>query len=266
MSGHDDNAEGRVTTSRAAHLLEITIDRPAKLNGFTPKMLVELSEAYTELERDESLRVGILSAAGPHFTAGLDLPKVAPLIKAGKRHWAEGGIDPLDLSAPRRTKPMVVAVKGITYTIGIELLLAPDISVAASDCRFSQLEVRRGIMAAGGACARMVERAGWGHAMLHLLTGDEFDAETALRCNFVQEVVAPGEELPRARLIAERIAEQAPLAVHATLASARSALERGFEQSFAAYKDINMGLSETEDAAEGVASFVEKRPTVFQGR
>ncbi len=266
MSTDDENAEGRVSHRRDGHLLEIVIDRPAKLNGFTPKMLLELSEAYTVLERDENLRVGVLSAAGAHFTAGLDLPKVAPHIKAGKRHWAEGGIDPLDLSEPRRSKPMIVAVKGITYTIGIELMLAADIVVAASDCRFSQLEVRRGIMAAGGACARMVQRAGWGHAMVHLLTGDEFDCEAAVTCNFVQEVVPPGEELTRARAIAARIAEQAPLAVYATLASARSALERGFEQSFAAYKEINMGLSDTADAAEGVASFVEKRPPAFQGR
>ena len=88
-------------------------------------------------------------------------------------------------------------MQGITFTIGIELMLAADVVVAASDCRFSQLEVKRGIMATGGATIRMVERAGWGNAMRYLLTGDEFDVATALRLGFVQEVTAPGDQLNR---------------------------------------------------------------------
>ena len=90
-------------------------------------------------------------------------------------------------------------------------MLAADIVIAAEDFRrFGQIEVRRGIMASGGATIRMVERAGWGDAMRYLLTGDEWDAETALRFNFVQEVVATGTEFERARELASRIAERAP--------------------------------------------------------
>ena len=136
MSGENDKAEGRVTTSREGHLLEIVIDRPAKLNGFTPKMLRELSEAYTELERDEALRVGVLSAEGPHFTAGLDLPRFRERMQAGERSTdRDGMVDPTALGRACR-KPVVFAVKGITYTIGIELMLGGDIAVAADDCRF----------------------------------------------------------------------------------------------------------------------------------
>lgn len=261
----DDDTEGRVTTARDGRLLQIRIDRPRKLNGFTPKMSAELAEAYTLLERDDDLWVGVLSAEGPHFTAGLDLPKMAPLIRRGESHWPEDCIDPLDLREPRRTKPMVVAVKGITYTIGIELMLAADVVVAADDCRFSQLEVKRAIMAAGGATLRMVERAGWGNAMRYLLTDEEFDAETALRFNYVQEVVAPGQEEVRARAIANRIAAQAPLAVRATLRNARLGLEQGFEAAKAEFRAVNERLANTKDAAEGVQSFIDKRPPVFSG-
>lgn len=259
------DGEGRVATEGLGHLLRIRIDRPQKLNGFTPKMLRELAQAYTLLERDDAFRVGVVDAVGDHFTAGLDLPKVAPLIRNGESLWPADTIDPLDLRPPRRTKPVVVAVRGITFTIGIELMLAADIVIAASDCRFSQLEVKRAIMAAGGATVRMAERAGWGNAMRYLLTGDEFDAATALRLQFVQEVVAPEETLPRAIAIAETIAAQAPLAVRATMLNARRAVEQGFDAAVAEFRDTNYRLSRTEDAAEGVRSFIEKRPPRFGG-
>jgi len=262
----DENDEGRVTTVRRGRILEITIDRPRKLNGFTPKMLHELAQAYTTLEQEEDLWCGVLTAAGPHFTAGLDLPKNAPRMKRGEDLWPAGMVDPLDLRPPRRSKPVVVAVKGYTYTIGIELMLAADVVAAASDCRFSQLEVKRAIMAAGGATLRMVGRAGWGDAMLHLLTGDEFGPEEALRLHFVQLVVAPEAVEAKAREIAEAICRQAPLAVRATLANARKGLEEGFEAAIADFRSTNQRLSNSEDAAEGLRSFVDRRPPVFSGR
>ena len=92
-----------------------------------------------------------------------------------------GSIDPLSLRPPIRTKPLVCAVQGICFTLGIELMLAADIVIAADDCRFAQIEVKRGIMPTGGATVRMVERAGWGNAQRYLLTGDEFGAAEALR-------------------------------------------------------------------------------------
>jgi enoyl-CoA hydratase/carnithine racemase len=121
---------------------------------------------------------------------------------------------------------LVSAVQGICFTLGIELMLASYIVVAASDCRFAQIEVKRGIMPSAGATIRMTERAGLSNALRYLLTGDEFNAETALRLGFVQEVVAPGIERQRAMEIATLISQQAPLAVSATLANARKAAER----------------------------------------
>jgi enoyl-CoA hydratase/carnithine racemase len=155
-------------------VLLIGINRPAKRNGFTPKMYRELGEAYTRLDDDPDLRVGVLHAMGDHFTAGLDLPTIAPLMQRGEKAVPLGLVDPVNLGMDgyrRRTKPMVVAVKGITYTLGIELMLAADIVIAADNCRFSQLEVKRGIMATGGATLRMAERAGLGNALLHLANG-----------------------------------------------------------------------------------------------
>jgi enoyl-CoA hydratase len=261
--------EGTISCEQCGHVLLIGINRPAKYNGFTPRMYAELAQAYTRLDDDESLRVGLLHAFGRHFTAGLDLPTMAPLMQRGEKAAPAGLVEATDLGTPeyrRRVKPMVVAVKGITYTLGIELMLAADIVVAADDCRFSQLEVKRGIMATGGATLRMAERAGLGNAMLHLLTGDEFDAAEALRLNFVQKVVPAGQELQEALRIAESIAAQAPLAVVQTRRSVIKAIEQGPGAAMLEFLAVQQRLSNTEDAAEGVRSFVERRAARFSGR
>ena len=261
--------EGSIDTTVVGEVLQIAINRPAKRNGFTPKMFRELGEAYTRLDDEPALRVGVLCAEGAHFTAGLDLPTIAPLMQRGEKAVPLGLVDPLNLGMDgyrRRTKPMVVAVQGITYTLGIELMLAADIVVAADDCRFSQLEVARGIMATGGATLRMAERAGMGNALLHLLTGDVFDSTEALRLNFVQKVVPAGQERDEALRIAQQIAAQAPLAVVATRQNVLKGVEHGPVLAMQDFIEVQKRLSRSEDAAEGVRSFVEKRAARFTGR
>ena len=261
--------EGQIDCTVHGAVLQICINRPAKRNGFTPKMFRELGEAYTRLDDDSALRVGVLCAAGDHFTAGLDLPTIAPLMQRGEKAVPLGLVDPLNLGMDgyrRRTKPMVVAVQGITYTLGIELMLAADIVVAADDCRFSQLEVQRGIMATGGATLRMAERAGMGNALLHLLTADVFDSAEALRLNFVQKVVPAAGLLAEAMRIAELIAAQAPLAVVATRQNVLKAVEHGPVVAMQDFLPLQQRLSRSDDAAEGVRSFVEKRAARFTGQ
>ena len=266
MSGVVEAAsDGRIVTEKRGRVFIIKLDRPKKLNGFSAKMIRELAAAYTAFENDSDAWVGLLCAEGPHFTAGLQLDQIGPFMARGESLWPDGAIDPFGLRDPKRSKPLAVAVQGITYTIGIELMLAADIVVAAHNCRFAQLEVKRGIMATGGATIRMAERAGWGNAMRYLLTGDEFDAAAALRFGFVQEVVAAGEEFDRAFAIAEKITAQGPLAVRATIASARKAVEQGQDAAVAEFGTVQARLANSADAKEGVASFLEKRDARFLG-
>jgi enoyl-CoA hydratase/carnithine racemase len=258
--------DGRIAAERQGHLHLIGLDRPKKLNAFTPRMLDELAAAYTAFEADPDARAAVLFAHGANFTAGLDLAKVAPQLRETGSAFRPRSVDPLDLFPPHRTKPVVVAVRGYCYTIGIKLMLAADIVVAGAETRFRQHEVARGIMAGGGATLQFVERAGWGDAMRYLLTGDEFGAEEARRLHFVQEVVETGRDIERATEIAQRIAEQAPLAVAATRINARLGIHAGREAAIADIAPRQAKLSASDDAAEGLRSFVERRPAQFKGR
>jgi len=258
--------DGAIRVTRHGAVVEITIDRPEKRNGFTPSMLHALAAAYTEVDADPAARCAVLTAAGDHFTGGLDLPRMAPVFAGGQPLTPHHLVDPLALRPPWRRKPLVAAVQGICLTIGIELMLAADIVVAAEDCRFAQLEVRRGLMAAGGATIRFAERAGWGAAMRWLLTGDEFDAATAASMGFVQQVVPAGQQRQTALALAGRIAAQAPLAVEATIASGHAAALHGPLAAAQAFDAIQQRLMATDDAAEGLASFQQRRTASFAGR
>jgi len=255
-----------ITVEERDHLMLIGLSRAGKRNAFSLAMLDQLSRAYARFEDSDDARCAVLYGHGDHFTAGLDLAEVGPAVAQGAPLIPPGGIDPLDLVGRRRTKPVVCAVQGYCLTIGIELLLASDIRVAASDTVFAQMEVQRGIMAFGGATLRLPQVAGWGNAMRWLLTGDRFDADEALRIGVVQEVTPPGEQLVRAVAIAERVAAQAPLAVRATLASSRLATERGVPAAMAGLEAEARGLMHTADAHEGLKSFLERRDARFQGR
>lgn len=257
-----------VITERRGHVFLIGVNRPEKRNAFNLEVIDGFSRAYEELGTDPELRVGVVYAVGDHFSAGLDLAEVGakvaqvgPAALAGTHQF-----DPWGMWAPPVPKPVVLAVQGIAYTLSIELALAADIVIAAEDVRFRQLEIGRGIMPFGGATLRAAAQLGWGNAMRYLLTAEEFGAQEAYRIGLVQEVVPVGEQLQRAEQIAQLIAEQAPLGVQATLASARVARDEGEEAAREHLKEVLAQIMTSEDAAEGVRSFLERRQARFVGR
>ncbi|MFF2083384.1 crotonase/enoyl-CoA hydratase family protein [Nocardia sp. NPDC058176] len=256
-----------VTVERDGHVLLMGLNRPAKRNAFTRQMIGELSAAYGLLESDDDLWCGVLFAHGEHFTGGLDMLDVGAELASGHFTGAEGGRDPWRLDGTW-SKPVVAAAQGWVMTLGIELLLAADIRVAARDARFSQYEIRRGIYPFGGATLRFPREAGWGNAMRWILTGEEFDAPEAHRIGLVQELV-PDADAARARAIeiARAIAERsAPLGVRTTLASAHRARDHGDAAAIAELRPDVARLFATADGAEGLQSFVERRDAVFTGR
>ena len=255
-----------VTTETRGHVLLMGLNRPKKMNSFTMQMLHELARAYADYEQDDQLWCAVLFGHGDHFTGGLDLSEVGPAVAQGETLVPEGAIDPMDLIGPRRSKPVVCTVQGWCITIGVELLLASDIRLAAQGTKFAQMEVKRGIMPFGGATIRFPQICGWGNAMRHLLTGDTFDADEAYRIGLIQEITEPGRQLDRALEIAQEVADQAPLAVQETLRSSRVAVEEGPRASFDRFYEQVRRLMQSEDALEGVQSFMQRRKAEFKGK
>ncbi len=256
-----------VTVDRDGHVLHIGINRPTKLNAWDMAVIEQVSAAYDTLADDDDLRVGVLFGHGDHFSAGLDLAEVGPHVaEHGPGMLGGSGTDPYGLWSDPVDKPVVMAVQGIAFTLSIELALAADIVVAADDVRFRQLEIGRGILPFGGATVRAPAQLGWGNAMRWLLTGEEFGADEALRIGLVQEVVAPGRHHDRATQLAHVIAAQAPLGVRGTLVNARVARDHGVDAARADLRDQLATVMASEDAAEGIASFLERRDAQFTGR
>ena len=255
---------GQIRTEVHGHVLKIVIDNVAKKNSFSPQMMEQMSDALTLLDRTADYWVGVVCADGNDFTAGLDMPKFFGPT-AEKLERKEGNIDVFALGN-RCRKPIVTAVQGIVFTIGIEMMLAGDIVIAADDCRFCQMESRRGIAPLGGAHFRFLTRAGWGDAMYHLFLCDEFNAERAFKIGLVQEVVPAGQQIQRAMEIAQLIAKNAPIGIQVTKEAALKFVEGGERAAVDYIPIISDRVMNTEDAKEGIQSFVERRSAVFRGR
>jgi len=255
---------GVVRMERDQRIAIITVDNVAKKNAFSPEMMEQLAQHLTAFEEDDTLWVAVLCAEGEHTTAGLDMAKFfGPHATARPR--PDAWVDPFGLKR-RTTKPVIAVVQGITYTIGIEIMLACDIVVAADTALFAQLESRRGIAPLGGAHFRYLSRTGWGNAMYQLFLCEEFDAQRALELGLVQEVVPYGQHITRAMDLARRICRNAPLGLRATKQAALRYIEAGEQAAIACIPDIRAKVFGSEDFKEGLQSFVERREAKFQGR
>lgn len=256
----------RVVTEQVGHVWHMSLNRPEKQNAADQQMLDELSAAFTELDRNPELRVGLVSAAGKNFTAGLDLDDVLPRLGRGEHlTTADGGLDPWAVQTRPVRKPVVMAVQGTCLTLGIELILATDICVASKSSKFGQIEVSRGILPFGGATLRFPQRVGWGNAMRWMLTSEIFGADEAMRIGLVQDVVEDGAELERAFEIADRIASQAPLAVEATLANSRLAQHASVGESRVHLSSELNRLLSSKDVEIGFQAFRRREKAVFEG-
>jgi enoyl-CoA hydratase len=262
-----DATAPRITVERRGHVMLAGLDRPAKRNAADLRMLQELALAYGDFARDDQARVLVVHGAGDHFTGGLDLADLAPRLAGGALDLVpEGGLDPWQLTGPVLEKPVVLAVQGTCLTLGIELILAADIAIAADSTRFGQLEVSRAILPFGGATLRFPRAVGWGDAMRWMLTGDLFDAAEAHRIGLVQEVVPHGSQLDRAVELAETIAAQAPLAVRATLANAKLAVRQGDAAAVERLPRELARLAATEDSRIGMTAFLTRTAPNYVGR
>jgi len=262
-----ERLEDRITFDVDGHVALVGVDRPAKRNAFDLATLRGLAAAYARLDASPDLWAGVVFSTGDHFSAGLDLAEVGPAVaeRGPAALSGELDVDPWGVWNRPCSKPIVLALNGISYTLSIELALASDIVVAADDVRLRQLEIGRGILPFGGATFRAPRQLGWGNAMRWVLTGEEFGAEEALRIGLVQEVVPAGAHVKRATEIAQVIAAQAPLGVQGTLANARTGRDHGEAAASAQLNAMLPAILASADATEGLMSFIERREARFTG-
>lgn len=261
MSTEQNQGEVRMTTD--GRIAIISVDNVAKKNAYTPEMMDQLSQHLTTFDNDDDLWVVVICPEGEHTTAGLDMPKFfgpTATVKPRPADW----VDPFGLGK-RARKPVISVVQGITYTIGIEMMLAGDIVIAADTARFCQMESKRGIAPLGGAHFRYLTRTGWGNAMYHLFLCDEFDAKRAHEIGFVQEVHPFGQHRERALEIARLICKCAPLGLRATKEAALTFIEHGERAAIECIPAIKEKVFASEDFKEGLRSFAERRPADFNG-
>lgn len=222
----------------------------------------ELREACGSLAGDAAVRAVVLTGAGDAFATGWD---AAILRDVGALREAGALGDPFGCLA-ELPKPVICAVNGDALGGGLALALAADIRIAAEGARFGLPESDAGLLPAGGATQRLARLVWRGKALELLLTGEAIDASEALRIGLVSEVVPAGELAARAQEIAERIAERGPLAVQYAKEAVSRGLEMPLEQALRYETDLTVILQTTEDRAEGVRAFIEKRKPKFKGK
>ena len=236
-------------------VLVITIDRPQARNAVNLTVAEGIAAALDRLDSDAELRVAILTGAGGTFCAGMDLKAFV----AGERPYvAERGFAGIVQGPPR--KPIIAAVEGWALAGGFEIALACDLIVAARDARFGIPEVKRGLVAAGGALIRLPRRIPYHVARELALTGDPVGAERAYELGIASRLTEPGEALTAARELAATIAANGPLAIDAT--KRILVADEDWERAGA----ISGPVFESEDAREGARAFAEKRAPVWRGR
>jgi len=250
-----------VLTEARDGVLVITLNRPEARNAVNAALAAGVAEALDRLDADGDLRVGILTGAGGFFSAGMDLKAFV----AGESSHVEGrGFAGIVQGPPR--KPLIAAVEGFALAGGFEVALACDLIVAARDARFGIPEVKRSLVAAGGALLHLPRRIPYHLAMELALTGDPIGAERAYEIGVVNHLAEPGGALDAARELAASIARNGPLALDATKRIIQAALDWPADEAWHRQGEIAGPVFGSEDAREGATAFAEKRDPVWKGR
>jgi enoyl-CoA hydratase len=245
------------------HVAVITINRPEARNAVNADVANGIEEAIDTLEADESLWLGILTGVPPVFSAGADLKE----INAGRAtslSTARGGF--AGITRRERSKPIIAAVDGPALAGGTEITLACDLIVASTTATFGVPEVKRCLVAGGGALFRLPRRLPFNVAMELILTGDPVDAARAHQFGLVNHLCPPGEALATARELAARIEANAPVAVRESRKVVLAAMTEDEETGWRLSGHAFATALACEDTKEGLTAFIEKRPPNWKGR
>ena len=257
MTGTDS----AVLTERRDNVLLITLNRPEARNAVNGAIADGVAAALDLLDGDDDLSLGVLTGAGKGFCSGMDLKAFV----AGERPFAgDRGFAGIVQRPPR--KPIIAAVEGFAVAGGLEVALACDLVVAASGAKLGIPEVKRSLVAAGGALRRLPQRLPYGLAMELALTGDPITAERGYELGLVNRLSDPGAAVDVALELAGEIARNGPLALAATKQILAEQFDWDDAEFWQRQGEIAGRVMASEDAREGATAFAEKRDPAWKGR
>ncbi len=259
-----------VTYEKKGKIAVFTMNRPQAMNSLGGEVVNLLLQSLLDFRDDPALWVGVLTGSGDKaFCVGADL-----------KSWAQSGLPRMSREGKpdiantwhqlthslKLYKPLIAAVNGYALGGGLELMLLCDIRIAAEHARFGLPEIKRGFMPGGGGTQRLIRMLNWCHAAQILLTGKPLSAEDAYRVGLVNQVVPLERLMPTALEWAEGIAEAAPVSVRAVKEAMARGINLTLEDALAMERELTVGIRNSEDFAEGVRAFAEKRTPQWKGR
>jgi len=259
---------------REGPVVTLTMNRPERRNAMTLAMFARLADAWDEIDADPDVRVCILTGAGDHFSAGMDLRAMAGdagdsddydvkgRMERDGSDWIYDGL--LKTRHPR--VPVIAAVEGNAIAGGTEILQGTEIRVAGESATFGVSEVRWSLYPGGGSAVRLARQIPFTEAADILLTGKHVTATEARALGLIGHVVPDGTALERAREIAATVAANGPLAVEAVLRTLRETPGMTEEEAFAFELPLIRSVFSSEDAGEGPLAFTQKRAPDYRRR
>ncbi len=241
----------------------VTLNRPEARNAISPEVSRAMVEILDAAEADDEVRAVVLTGAGEVFCAGADLKVVASgrAMDIANVKGSFAGIVTRDFP-----KPLIAAVNGPALAGGFEIVLACDIVVAAETAKFGIPEAKRGLMAVAGGLIRLPKRVSVAIALELAMTGDPIDARRAYDLGLVNRVVPAADVIDEALAIAERIAENSPIAVRMSRQIVREAVDLDEAAAWKRSNELSVEVFSSGDAIEGATAFAEKRPPVWKSR
>lgn len=255
-----------ILTENNDGILQITIDRPKKLNALNRETIEELHQAFAEAKEDETVKVVILTGSGEKaFVAGADISEFADFsAEEGRELAAEGQAKLFDFVA-NFPKPVIAAINGFALGGGLELAMATHFRVASDNAKMGLPETSLGLIPGYGGTQRLPELVGKGRAMEMILTAGMIDANQALQYNLVNHVCEQEELIDFAEDFAGKIMKNSPVAVTAAIRAINANFEAGVN-GFEVEKDEFGNSFATEDFKEGTSAFLNKRKADFPGK
>jgi enoyl-CoA hydratase len=255
------NDEPAVLTERRDGVLLVTLNRPDARNAVNAALAEGVAAALDELDADDELSVGVLTGAGKGFSSGMDLKA---FVAGESPYAADRGFAGITQRAAE--KPLIAAIEGFAVAGGFEVALSCDLIVAARGARLGVPEVKRSLVAAGGALLRLPRSVPRNVASELALTGDPMQAERAYELGLVNRLAEPGQALEMALQLAETVAANGPLALAATKRIMVESADWPDAEFFERQREISDPVFASEDAREGATAFSERRDPVWKGR